>query len=98
MTVRTQRPALGCSTTNGTAQIAVCETSLAPVRLTVGFAADLRVLLDYREDLVRERGALARVRVGLELIDDDTTVLATLCRRRLQRVIAIDTETAELNH
>jgi hypothetical protein len=31
---------------------------LPPVRLTVGPAADLRALLDYREDLVTERGAL----------------------------------------
>ena len=80
-----------------------------------------RALLDYREDLVRERGALvnrahaelgglrpgyqqqipilttrARVRAALDLLGDDTSIRATLCRRRLERVLAIDTETAEL--
>src|SRR5215216_1847637 len=38
----------------------------------------------------------ARVRAALELISDNTSVRATLCRRRLERVITIDTETAEL--
>src|SRR5215204_1660859 len=103
------------------ARITARERQLPPVRLTVGPAADLRALLDYREDLVRERGALvnrahaelgglrpgyqqqipalttrARVRAALELIGDNTSVRATLCRRRLERVITIDTETAEL--
>jgi transposase len=40
------------------ARITTREQQLPPVRLTVGAAADLRALLDYREDLVRERGAL----------------------------------------
>ena len=40
------------------ARITTRERQLPPVRLTVGAAADLRALLDYREDLVRERGAL----------------------------------------
>ena len=103
------------------ARITVREPQLPPVRLTVGPAADLRALLDYRDDLVRERSALvnrahaelgglrpgyqsqipilttrARVRAALELIGDDTSIRATLCRRRLERVLAIDTETAEL--
>ena len=103
------------------ARITAREQQLPPVRLTVGGSADLRALLDYREDLVRERGALvnrahaelgglrpgyqqqipilttrARVRAAVELIGDDTSIRAVLCRRRLERVIAIDTETAEL--
>src|SRR4029453_4412474 len=40
------------------ARITAREQQLPTVRLTVGAAADLRALLDYREDLVRERGAL----------------------------------------
>ena len=38
----------------------------------------------------------ARVRAALELIGDDTSIRATLCRRRLERVIAIDAEAADL--
>jgi transposase len=41
------------------ARITARERQLPPVRLTVGRAADLRALLDYREDLINERGALA---------------------------------------
>ena len=103
------------------ARITAREQQLPTVRLTVGAAADLRALLDYREDLVRERGALvnrahaelgglrpgyqqqipilttrARVRAAIDLLGDDTSIRATLCRRRLERVIAIDAETAEL--
>jgi transposase len=103
------------------ARITAREQQLPTVRLTVGAAADLPALLDYREDLVRERGALvnrphaelgglrpgyqqqipilttrARVRAALDLLGDDTSIRATLCRRRLERVLAIDTETAEL--
>jgi len=103
------------------ARITAREQQLQTVRVTVGAAADLRALLDYREDLVRERGALvnrahaelgglrpgyqqqipilttcARVRAALDLLGDDSSIRATLCRRRLERVLAIDTETAEL--
>ena len=103
------------------ARITAREQQLPTVRLTVGAAADLRALLDYREDLVRERGALvnrahaelgglrpgyqqqipilttrARVRAAVDLLGDDSSIRATLCRRRLERVIAIDAETAEL--
>jgi transposase len=103
------------------ARITTREQQLPPVRLTVGAAADLRALLDYREDLVRERGALvnrahaelgglrpgyqqqipimttrARVRAAVDLLGDDSSIRATLCRRRLECVIAIDAETAEL--
>ena len=38
----------------------------------------------------------ARVRAAVDLLGDDTSIRATLCRRRLERVLAIDTETAEL--
>ena len=126
MTSRERRGQLGKGKTDpvdalAIARITAREQQLPPVRLTAGAAADLRALLDYREDLVRERGALvnrahaelgglrpgyqhqipilttrARVRAALELISDDTSVRATLCRRRLERVITIDTETAEL--
>jgi transposase len=87
----------------------------------VGPAADLRALLDYRDDLVAERTALAnrvhadlvglkpgyqhrvthlangaRVRQVLAMIADDTSVRAGLTRRRLERIVAIDTEAAAL--
>jgi transposase len=127
MTSRERRPGqLGKGKTDpvdalAIARITTREQQLPPVRLTVGAAADLRALLDYREDLVRERGALvnrahaelgglrpgyqqqipilttcARVRAAVDLLGDDTSIRATLCRRRLERVIAIDAETAEL--
>jgi Transposase len=40
------------------ARITMRESDLPPVRLAVGDAADLRALLDYREDLVSERSDL----------------------------------------
>lgn len=40
------------------ARITARDPDLPPVRLTVGLAADLRSLLDYRQDLVYERHAL----------------------------------------
>ena len=40
------------------ARITAREDHLPPVRLTVGPAADLRALLDFREDLIAERTAL----------------------------------------
>ena len=126
MTSRERRGQLGKGKTDpvdalAIARITAREQQLPPVRLTAGAAADLRALLDYREDLLRERGALvnrahaelgglrpgyqhqipilttrARVRAALELIGDDTSIRATLCRRRLERVIAIDAEAADL--
>jgi transposase len=48
------------------ARVTARETGLPPVRLTVGPAADLRALLDYREDLMAERTALVN-RVHAEL-------------------------------
>jgi transposase len=38
----------------------------------------------------------ARVRAAVDLLGDDSSIRATLCRRRLERVIAIDAEAAEL--
>ena len=38
----------------------------------------------------------ARVRAAVDLLGDDSSIRATLCRRRLERVLAIDAETAEL--
>jgi transposase len=126
MTSRERRGQLGKGKTDpvdalAIARITAREPQLPPVRLTVGPAADLRALLDYREDLVVERGALvnrahaeliglragyhhqvpnlttrARVRVVLTLIAGDDSVRAVLCRRRLERILAIDAETAEL--
>ena len=126
MTSRERRGQLGKGKTDpvdalAIARITAREPQLPPVRLTVGPAADLRALLDYREDLVVERGALvnrahaelsglragyhhqvpnlttrARVRAVLTLIADDDSVRAVLCRRRLERILTIDAETADL--
>lgn len=103
------------------ARITAREVSLPPVRLTVGPTADLRALLDYRQDLIDERTALAnrvhaelgglkpgyqatiptltsrvRVRAALALLVDDQSVRAGLTRRRLERILAIDAEVADL--
>ncbi|WP_235534958.1 IS110 family transposase, partial [Nocardioides sp. Soil777] len=103
------------------ARITARETQLPPVRLAIGPAADLRALLDYRDDLIAERTALVnrvhadltglapgyqaqvtnlttrtRVRTVLALLEPDRSVRAGLCRRRLERVTAIDTEAAQL--
>ncbi|KRF03471.1 hypothetical protein ASG88_21950 [Nocardioides sp. Soil777] len=103
------------------ARITAREPELPPVRLATGPAADLRALLDYRDDLIAERTALVnrvhadltglspgyqtqvanlttrtRVRAVLALLEHDRSVRADLCRRRLERVTAIDTEAAEL--
>jgi hypothetical protein len=48
------------------ARITMRDPDLPPVRLAVGDAADLRALLDYRGDLVTERGDLAN-RVHMDL-------------------------------
>lgn len=103
------------------ARITAREESLPPVRLTVGSAADLRALLDYRGDLVAERTATVnrvhaelgglrpgyqaqiptltsrvRVRAALALLVEDHSVRAGLARRRLERVLSIDDEVADL--
>lgn len=100
------------------------EPVLPPVRLTVGPAADMRALLDYRDELIAERTALAnrvhaelagllpgyqhqigslttkaRIHQALDLLAPITgsgAVRADLTRRRLERILAIDTEAGEL--
>lgn len=103
------------------ARITAREPQLPPVRLTVGPAADLRAVLDYRGDLIDERTALVnrvhadlggirpgyqrhithlstrtRIHQALDLLRDDASIRATVCRRRLERVLDIDNETAAL--
>src|SRR5829696_1864551 len=60
MTSRERRGQLGKGKTDpvdalAIARITAREQQLPPVRLIVGAAADLRALLDYREDLIKER-------------------------------------------
>jgi transposase len=62
MTSRERRGQLGRGKTDPVDALAIAriiarEPQLPPVRLTVGLPTDLRALLDYREDLVTERGA-----------------------------------------
>lgn len=71
MTSRERRAQVGRGKTDpvdalAIARIAAREPGLPPVRLTVGPAADLRALLDYRDDLIAERTALVN-RVHAEL-------------------------------
>lgn len=126
MTSRERRAQIGKGKTDpvdalAIARITAREDNLPPVRLVVGPAADLRALLDYRQDLITERGALTgrahadlvglhpgyqrlvptlanrrRVRQVMALIAHDESIRATLTRRRLERVIDIDTEVAAL--
>lgn len=106
------------------ARITAREPGLPPVRLTVGPAADMRALLDYRDELIAERTALAnrvhaelagllpgyqhqigslttkvRIHQAIDLLAQITgagSVRADLSRRRLERILAIDTEAQEL--
>ena len=71
MTSRERRAQVGKGKTDpvdalAIARITAREPGLPPVRLTVGPAADLRALLDYRDDLLAERTALVN-RVHAEL-------------------------------
>ena len=71
MTSRERRAQVGRGKTDpvdalAIARITARETGLPPVRLTIGPAADLRALLDYGDDLMAERTALAN-RVHAEL-------------------------------
>jgi transposase len=71
MTARERRAQVGRGKTDpvdalAIARITAREPGLPPVRLTVGPAADLRALLDYRDDLMAERTALVN-RVHAEL-------------------------------
>ncbi|WP_392544218.1 IS110 family transposase [Oryzobacter telluris] len=71
MTSRERRGQVGKGKTDPVDALAIArvtarEEHLPPVRLTVGPAADLRALLDYREDLITERGAhIGRVHADL---------------------------------
>lgn len=103
------------------ARITAREQNLPPVRLTVGAAADLRALLDYREQLILERTATVnrlhaellglrpgyqanipalglkwQVSAALDLLEQDSSVRAGLCCRRLQRVQQVDEEVSNL--
>jgi transposase len=86
-----------------------------------GLPADLRVLMDYREQLVAERTGIANrvhtdlgwlhpgyqhqlprltqpahLRAAIALLQADSSVRAAITRSRLQRMIAITTELADL--
>lgn len=103
------------------ARITLRDDDLPLVRFAVGAAADLRSLLDYREDLVRQRTSLANqvhielhglfpgyhhqiatlirrqhLDAAVELVRLDDRVRAEVTRRRLDRILAIDVEVAEL--
>ena len=103
------------------ARITAREDNLPAVRPMEGLPADLRVLMDYREQLIAERTATAnRVHTDLgwlhpgyqhqlpkltnpahpqaaaALLKGDSSVRAAITRSRLQRMIAITTELAEL--
>jgi transposase len=103
------------------ARITAREAFLPPVRPMEGLPAELRVLMDYREQLIDERTALANrihadlgwlrpgyqrklprltqpahLQAGLALLENDESVRASVTRRRLQRMIAINAELAGL--
>ena len=103
------------------ARITAREAFLPPVRPMEGLPAELRVLMDYREQLIDERTALANrihadlgwlrpgyqrklprltqpahLQAGLALLAGDDSVRASITRRRLQRMAAINTELAGL--
>jgi transposase len=99
------------------ARITAREAVLPPVRPMGGLPAELRVLMDYREQLIAERTALANrihadlgwlrpgyqrrlprltqpahLQAGLALLENDPSVRASVTRRRLHRMIAINAE------
>jgi transposase len=103
------------------ARITAREAFLPPVRPMDGLPAELRVLMDYREQLIDERTALANrihadlgwlrpgyqhklprltqpahLQAGLALLANDDSVRASVTRRRLQRMVAINAELAGL--
>jgi transposase len=103
------------------ARITAREPSLPPVRPMTGEAADLRVLTEYRDQLVNERTAIANrvhtdlgwlrpgyqhqlphltnmahLRAALELLGGDDSVRATVTRSRLERMLALTEQLAEL--
>jgi transposase len=99
------------------ARITARESFLPPVRPMDGLPAELRVLMDYREQLIDERTALANrihtdlgwlrpgyqrdlprltqpahLRAALALLENDQSIRASVTRRRLQRMVAINAE------
>lgn len=103
------------------ARITAREQNLPAVRPMQGLPADLRVLMDYREQLVDERTATVNrvhtdlgwlrpgyhhrvprltapthLRAALALLEGDDSVRAAVTRARLQRLLAIHAELADL--
>ena len=103
------------------ARITAREAFLPPVRPMDGLPADLRVLMDYREQLIDERTALANrihadlgwlrpgyqhqlprltqpthLQAALALLENDSSIRASVTRARLQRMVAINAELAGL--
>src|SRR4051794_16328173 len=103
------------------ARITAREAFLPAVRPMDGLPADLRVLMDYREQLIEERTAIANrvhtdlgwlrpgyqhrlprltspshLRAALALLENDSSVRATVTRARLRRLLAIHAELAGL--
>jgi transposase len=105
------------------APITARETSLPPVRPMTGDAADLRVLAEYRNQLVQERTATARrahtdmlwlwlrpgcqhhlphltnrahLHAALELRNGEDSVRAAVTRSRLDRMLTLTEQLAEL--
>ena len=103
------------------ARITAREESLPPVRPMSGDAADLRVLTEYRDQLVNERTAtanwvhtdllwlrpgyqhqlphltnMAHLHAALELLSGDDSVRAAVTRSRLDRMLTLTEQLAEL--
>jgi transposase len=103
------------------ARITAREENLPAVRPMDGLPADLRVLMDYREQLIAERTATVNrvhtdlgwlrpgyqhrlprltspmhLRAALALLENDSSVRATVTRARLQRLLGIHAELAGL--
>src|SRR5215207_2993380 len=103
------------------ARITAREDALPPVRPMTGHAADLRVLTEYRDQLVNERTATANrvhtdllwlrpgyqhqlphltntahLRAALELLSGDDSVRAAVTRSRLDRMLTLTDQLAEL--
>jgi transposase len=103
------------------ARITAREENLPAVRPMNGLPADLRVLMDYHEQLIEERTAIVNrvhsdlgwlrpgyqhrlprltspthLRAAQELLENDSSIRATVTRARLARLLAIHAELAGL--
>jgi transposase len=103
------------------ARITAREPNLPAVRPMDGLPANLRVLMDYREELIAERTAITNrahtdlgwlrpgyqhhlprltrpvhLRAALKLLENDSSIRATVTRTRLERLLAIHAELAGL--